>query len=80
MTAKEGDTKVYTMLGTVNQDPDADDYAALAFYRRHNFADGAAGGKEVINNENALTLINAEASFKSPLFLFGLFGKYTSYS
>jgi hypothetical protein len=78
VAAKKGGVKFKLLLGAVNQDAYADHFATLLIYGIYNLAYRVAGGNDVINDEDSLTRVNAEAPPESSLFGAFLFGKYTA--
>jgi hypothetical protein len=76
---KKRNPEVKLLLGAVNQYPYAYYLATLLGYCRHNLANGAARGKDIIYDEDSLTGVDAEASPEGPVFGVCLFGEYAAY-
>jgi hypothetical protein len=80
VTAKKRDVKFYLLFRAVNQYPDAYYCASMPFHCRHNLVYGAAGGENVVHDEDSLAGVDAEAPPESPLFFAFLFSKYSPHA
>ncbi len=72
---EKGNAEIVLLFRAVNQHTDADNISALLFNKGQNLPDRLAGGKNIIHNENTLSVFHTESSFESPFFVTLFFGK-----
>jgi hypothetical protein len=67
------------LFGSVNKHANPDDDASKLFDGFHNFSDRAAGSQNIVNNQDAVTGIDGEATPKNSCLTF-FFGEYSFYA
>lgn len=72
MAAEERYPEIRRLPGTINQDADADYPTAPSGNRRHDLPDGAAGGQDIVDDEDPLPGTDIEAATEDSFLAFFL--------